>query len=125
MTDKDRYPRIRRCARCRDGEAGSNGFCRSCQETYHRAWRAKNPDRWRAHIRGWKERHPEKVAAHAAVRVALRDGALTKGACYAAGPDCAGRTEAHHPDYTRPLAVVWTCRRHHRALDRARRQEAA
>jgi hypothetical protein len=32
--------------------------------------------------------------------------------------------EAHHGDYARPLDVTWTCRRHHRALDRQRQGAA-
>jgi hypothetical protein len=55
-----------------------------------------------------------------AVRAAVRSGELVRGACYAAGPRCLGRIEGHHHDYSKPLDVVWTCRRHHRPLDRQR-----
>jgi hypothetical protein len=55
---------------------------------------------------------------------ALRSGKLVKGPCEVGG-DCAGRIEAHHDDYARPLTVRWVCKRHHRGLDLARQGGAA
>lgn len=53
-----------------------------------------------------------KADARRAVRNALRSGRLTKRPCWICGDD---RSEAHHPDYSRPLDVEWLCRKHHRA----------
>ena len=30
---------------------------------------------------------------------------------------CGTRAEKHHPDYSRPLLVVWVCRDHHLELE--------
>lgn len=62
-------------------------------------------------------RYPEKRAARIAVSNAIRDGRLKRGACVREGVDCSGRIEAHHPDYARPLDVVWACSKHHDDLD--------
>lgn len=40
---------------------------------------------------------------------ALRDGRVKQHECLV----CGGKSEAHHPDYSRPLDVVWLCRAHH------------
>lgn len=66
----------------------------------------------------WARRNPEKREAQIAVGNAIRDGRLVRGACVREGEDCSGRIEAHHPDYTRPLEVVWACSMHHDELDR-------
>lgn len=49
-------------------------------------------------------------AAHKAVSNAIRDGKLTPLPCQVCGIQ---EVEAHHPDYSRPLDVVWLCRHHH------------
>lgn len=59
--------------------------------------------------------------AHKAVSRAIRLGHITRKPCEAEG--CADpRTEAHHPDYSRPLQVKWFCRTHHRRLHVALRK---
>lgn len=60
----------------------------------------------------WAAANREKLQAHAAVRQALRTGELHRGKCWCGSL----RVEAHHDDYTAPLAVVWLCRRHHQQL---------
>lgn len=65
----------------------------------------------------WTQANPEKRRAQWAVSNALRDGKLVKGTCVFAGEGgCKGRIEAHHPDYTKPLEVVWVCSHHHARL---------
>lgn len=78
--------------------------------------RAKRPERikHRAEVtQRWREQYPERAAAHNAVSNAVRDGKLDKEPCYFCGEE---RVEAHHPDYTKPLDVVWLCARCHRRL---------
>lgn len=53
---------------------------------------------------------PCKVAAHNAVRSAMASGALVRQPCEVCGR---AKTDAHHDDYTKPLAVRWLCRSHH------------
>jgi hypothetical protein len=93
---------------------------------YHREWRqGKGREKFAAKNRETKARYPERERARNAVASAIRKGTLVRGACYRAGKGCEGKVEAHHDDYSRPLEVVWTCRKHHRVLDRARRMRRA
>ena len=58
-------------------------------------------------------RSPEKFVARSAVSNALRDGRITRKPCESCGdPD----TQAHHPDYSKPLEVNWLCFQCHRKL---------
>jgi hypothetical protein len=56
---------------------------------------------------------PERRAAHVAVGNAVRDGRLIPWPVCAI-PGCCSKPEAHHPDYDRPLDVVWLCPAHHK-----------
>jgi hypothetical protein len=52
-----------------------------------------------------------KNIARARVRTAVRNGTLIPESCKCG----ALKTEAHHPDYTKPLEVVWLCSACHKA----------
>jgi hypothetical protein len=51
------------------------------------------------------------VVARSEVAWAVRNGHLVREPCSQCG---ALKAEAHHEDYTKPLEVVWLCRRHHK-----------
>jgi hypothetical protein len=55
--------------------------------------------------------HPDQAKARYAVSNAVRDGRLKKTPCMVCG---ALEVEGHHPDYSRPLDVVWLCMLHHK-----------
>lgn len=56
-------------------------------------------------------RKPERKKASATVRHALVANRITKQPCFVCGNETA---QAHHPDYSRPLDVIWLCVKHHR-----------
>ena len=56
------------------------------------------------------EAYPERNKARIAVNNAVRDGRLMRQPCFI----CGEKAEAHHPDYSRPLDVVWLCDSHHK-----------
>lgn len=57
----------------------------------------------------------EKYRARNKVASAIRDGRLIRPiACLV--PGCGKSPEAHHWDYSRPLAVLWICPSHHKQL---------
>ncbi len=53
---------------------------------------------------------PKKFKARNAVKKAVLRGSIRPLPCFV----CGEAAEAHHPDYDRPLDVVWLCRAHHR-----------
>lgn len=94
--------------RRQDGEHNAN----------FKGWSSKRPS---VYVRRFRVANPEKVAAQHAVAAAIRSGLLVRpDRCSECDRAC--RPDAHHEDYSRPLDVVWTCRRCHARLDRARRQ---
>lgn len=94
---------------------------------YHKQYRAKNQSRVReihkkyrrsesarklANIRnkGLREKYPEKFKARAKLNYAIKMGRITRLPCSICGNE---KSEAHHEDYSKPLDVVWLCRKHH------------
>ncbi len=57
-----------------------------------------------------KRLHPDRIRVNAIVGNAMKLGKLIPLPCLVCG---AIRTEGHHPDYSRPLDVVWLCKKHH------------
>lgn len=58
----------------------------------------------------YRAKHPDRDAAHRKVQYAVRTGKLTPLPCLV----CGDKAESHHPDYSRPLDVVWLCPAHHK-----------
>ena len=66
----------------------------------------------------WKSRNPEKKRIHTALNNAVQDGKVKKPkVCSKCGVE--KRLDGHHPDYAKPLEVVWLCRPCHRAEHRS------
>jgi hypothetical protein len=77
---------------------------------------AQTPEGRLAHQRALKAsatRHPEHRKARIKFGNAVRDGRVIPWPVCAL-PDCDGKPQGHHPDYSRPLDVVWLCEEHHR-----------
>jgi len=67
----------------------------------------------------WRARNPIADWSHNATRAALRRGLIERDVCQVCGDP---QTDGHHPDHTKPLEVVWLCRRHHKAEHRKAKQ---
>ncbi len=106
---------------------GYTAACKSCLSEYDRS-RASQPHRVEARANYLKteggkeksnraklrfiERNPIKRKAHILVGNFLRNGKLSRpGRCEMCGDEC--RPQAHHCDYTKPLEVMWLCKRCH------------
>jgi hypothetical protein len=63
----------------------------------------------------WRRRFPQKYRAHIAVQQAIKVGTLVKTCCQHCGKTD-GRLDAHHPDYSKPLEVIFLCRSCHTIL---------
>lgn len=68
-----------------------------------------------ASIKRWAAAHPDRKRAASAVSNAIRDGKLIPWPVCAL-PECSGKPQGHHPDYSRPLDVVWLCIKHHKEV---------
>lgn len=63
----------------------------------------------------WASKYPDRRKASHIVSNAVRDGKLTKTPCHICGVE---KVEGHHPDYSKPLNVVWLCTEHHKEVHR-------
>ena len=68
-------------------------------------------DKVREYRRKRSRLHPGKTKANAKVNNMIRDGKLKKLPCEICGDP---KSQAHHPDYRKPLFVKWLCFKHHR-----------
>lgn len=106
---------------------GHLGKCKECTKADVAAHRLNKIDKYREYDRmrasqphrkalskrlnaEWRSKYPNRYASHLAVWKAIRKGELKKQPCYV----CGSVAEAHHPDYDRPLDVVWLCPPHHK-----------
>lgn len=64
--------------------------------------------------RRYGQANPEKRSAHSAVQAALKRGELERPAVCSSCGTGSRRIEAHHPDYDKPLEVIWLCTVCHR-----------
>lgn len=107
-----------------DGHLGKCKDCTKADVTQHRLdnlARIRAYDRARAsqphrvagrtlYTEQYRKEFPNRQAANAAVSRALRAGKLKRQPCWV----CGEKALAHHPDYDRPLDVVWLCQPHHK-----------
>lgn len=61
----------------------------------------------------YRSANPLRYKCNTAVGNAIRDGRLVKSPCWICGSI---DVEAHHPDYSAPLDVVWLCSAHHHEI---------
>ena len=82
----------------------------------NRLWRETNRDAWKEYQRKAAKlqriKYPEKNAARKIVSGAIQLGILIRPInCSRCLKEC--KPEGHHPDYSRPLVVVWLCKKCH------------
>lgn len=105
-------------------EDGRLNKCKACARRDVQENREKNIDYYREYDRkrGRRPGDPLKEKARAAIRHAIHAGKLKRGKC-AVGKRCKGKVEAHHEDYSKPMEIIWLCKRHHSEVHT--REEAA
>lgn len=60
-----------------------------------------------------RERYPDRIHARTVVYRAKKNGTLINKPCVICGDI---NVVAHHEDYSKPLDVIWLCRKHHSEL---------
>ena len=89
-------------------------------EAYRKAWREAHPGYSTAKKKEWYSKHKDRLRVKDAVKYALRTGKLVKTPCQVCGEL---EVQGHHPDYSRPLDVVWLCRKHHHEIHTTQQTE--
>lgn len=82
---------------------------------YQDRMKIESPEKWRSMrreaTRKYRKNHHERFIAKSRITYAKRTGKIKQEPCEICG---ALKVEAHHPDYTKPLEVVWLCDYHHK-----------
>lgn len=132
---------------------GNSSRCRECTRNQAREWRARrkaegrpvisskhDPAKKQAYSRDYysrpgpraeraayqrrryrNEAERQKFDARQQTKDAIRRGELIPQPCETCG---VSKVDAHHDDYTKPLAVRWLCRKHHSEHHKAAKGEA-
>ena|ERR1035437_549341 len=106
---------------------GVQGECKNCtQKRVHKNYllnrehyikyeikRNKNPKRKEQkakYLINYRLKNKQKNTARGKIHSALRNGSIKREDCVVCKNP---KTEAHHPDHSKPLEVMWLCRKHH------------
>ena len=98
------------CPRCEKRPKKSDkGYCLPCHAAYMREWRETHPltaeQKFKDNCRSYANTY-------------LRRGKLLRKPCQKCGDK---RSQMHHEDYSKPLAVTWLCRPCHLAVHKHKR----
>ena len=105
--------RLGKCKECTKTDATKNRLKKIDAIRAYDRMRASMPHRVALRAKVVKQYcvdFPERKKANTAVSNAVRDGRLTPDPCWV----CGMKAVAHHPDYDKPLDVVWLCQPHHK-----------
>lgn len=80
---------------------------------YAKDYFQKNKDLWKIKSKKWQTKYPEKHKAQQKLRYAVLKGKIKRKPCIVCGEP---KSHGHHPDYLKPLDVVWLCALHHRQV---------
>lgn len=100
-------------ARCRKYQRAHLESKMISDKKYRAKKRVENPG-WRLEeSRSYIKKNPEKHKAHLALHREIRNGNIKRLPCGVCGEI---KTHGHHPDYNKPLDVIWLCSTHHKRL---------
>lgn len=109
--------RLGKCKECTKTDVQRNYVRRRESYLAYEKARSKRPERRKANAkrnRDWMM-DPLHRQASAAFKSAIKRGILVRpDKC--SGCSSIGKVDGHHPDYSKPLQVVWLCRTCHRRL---------
>ena len=75
-------------------------------------WQQNNRDKKLASLKKYRDSHKIEDAVRLKLNRAVKRGIVLKKPCEICQKSPA---DAHHSDYSKPLEVIWLCRRHHKA----------
>ena len=109
---------MKRCSKCKQPKHrdefgpdtshkdGKSHRCRACDTKRVTAHNANHRKEKTKHTKLGRKRHPEKSRARLKLQAAIASSQMIRLPCRDCG---ATKTEAHHPDYSKPLEVIWLC----------------
>lgn len=122
---------VKQCAKCKElksltefnkhseNKDGLQAYCRPCSVLSMRnVKRAAPTEEWlrkRDARRRYRRLNREKHKAHRTIYRVVSKGLMTRKPCEVCGTT---KSEAHHPDYSKPYDVQWLCRTHHQQIHR-------
>lgn len=119
-TAKGKFGRTSRCRECIRADVRAN---QAQVNESAKLWRERNPDYLRNYRKApevrkkvaeqgaqQRKNNPDKARARDIIGNEIRRGRLVPQPCQFCGKT---KTQAHHPDYSKPLEVVWVCSRCH------------
>lgn len=87
---------------------------REQDKKYQAKKRLLNPENKRIDRRKYDKKYPERKSAYNKLCIAIKRGEIIKKPCR----DCdLINVQGHHPDYSKPLEVIWLCPSHHKLED--------
>lgn len=99
-------------------------YCKLCSKKQQDAWARANRTRKADINRAWRKRHSERrrimQACTSALWRAIRNNEITRGQVCTFCDSNQVAIEAAHSDYSKPLDVIWLCRKCHRQWDAIR-----
>jgi len=88
----------------------------------NKKWAKENPEKISGYRKKYKMNNPEKIMAHAMIHRRIKNGSLSKPEkCEVCG--ISGNIEGHHGNYSKPLSVIWVCRKCHLNFHTERRTQ--
>lgn len=84
---------------------GKQRYCKSCHAAHMRATRPRHKD--------LPDDARRKANVRALSRHYVKTGKIIQTPCVKCGDP---NSQRHHPDYDKPLEVIWLCRKHHLEL---------
>ena len=87
-------------------------ICRECNTKRCRKYRSTEEGIRKVRVvrKRATEKYPEKKRARQVFRTAVGLGNIKRKSCEFCGEK---KTDGHHPNYSKPLEVIWLCRTHH------------
>ena len=91
-----------------------NSSCNKCHNSRYFKTK-KGKEAWNRASKKSYQKHKDKWMTRLKTRFYIKAGILKKQPCEVCGEI---KVQAHHPDYNRPLLIIWLCLKHHRLLEK-------
>ena len=105
------YCKLCRVKKCREGYARQKSRILDYIKAYRKTEEGKSIRR--KEYKNRLEKYPEKIMAENILGRKIKSGIIKRGTCEICQKENA---QGHHPDYSKPLEVVWLCQKHHQEL---------